>query len=333
MSKICIVTDAWHPQINGVVTTLSNIKIECEKRGHDVHIFSPNECPVKMPLPSYSEINLGFIRPKRVKEYLKEHKFDHIHISTPEGPIGTIFRKVLNKLDLNYTTAYHTKFPEFVNAKYPFVPISLGARYMKSINRKSSGILVPTPSVFEELEIKGYDKVKLWTRGVDRSLFFPIERQENKTPIALCVSRVSVEKNLEKFFKLDIPYKKIMVGGGPELEQYKKKYKDVEFTGPKRGRELASYYQNADVFVFPSLTDTFGVVMIEALACGLPVAAYDVTGPKDVVINGTNGYIGDNLKDNVLKCVNVKIETILESSQKYQWSVATDQFLETLVKA
>ena len=170
MSKICIVSDAWHPQINGVVTTLQNIKIECEKRGHDVHIFSPNDCPVKMPLPGYSEITLGFIRPKRVKEYLKEHKFDHIHISTPEGPVGTVFRKVLNKLDLNYTTAYHTKFPEFVNAKYPFVPISLGARYMKSINRKSSGILVPTPSVFEELEMKGYDKVKLWTRGVDLSL-------------------------------------------------------------------------------------------------------------------------------------------------------------------
>lgn len=331
--NILIVTDAWTPQINGVVTTLTNVVKKCKGLGHTVTVFSANNCKRRVPVFFYPEIVLGIPSKQEISKTLAT-QYDHIHISTPEGPCGIGFRKFLDKTDKNYSTAYHTKFPEYVNDKFPFVPVWLGKYYMKKIHKNSKCVLVPTMSVYKELQKQKFENIKLWSRGIDAEIFKPKRKHTGyceTEKLAVCVSRVSSEKNLEDFFKLDIDCKKIMVGGGPQLEYYKKKYPRVQFVGMKRGAELADFYQKADVFVFPSRTDTFGVVMIEALACGTPVAAYDVTGPKDIIANGLNGYIGDDLKANVEKCLKLNRRKVYESSKIHSWDTATKQFLNSLV--
>jgi len=329
--KILLITDAWRPQVNGVVTTLTNVVDRIRQEGHEVTVFSPDQCPIRFPLPGYSEIVLGIPRPTQVAHHLDLLKPDHVHISTPEGPLGQIFRIALNRRQMNYTTAYHTKFPEFVNAKFNWVPVSVGHKFMKSINSRSKKILVPTQSMVNELEALGYENVKLWSRGYDTGLFKP-DHEVNSEKIFVCVSRVSVEKNLEDFFRLDLPGRKIMVGDGPQRKKYENKYRDVQFVGSKSGTELARYYQKADVFVFPSRTDTYGVVMLESIACGTPVAAYDVTGPRDVITNGLNGYLGEDLEKIALSCLDLNRQVVHESSKIHTWEKATQQFMETLVE-
>ena len=330
--KILLITDAWTPQINGVVTTLTNIVARLEKQGHTVNVFSPDKCPVRFPLPGYSEIVLGLPRPTQVAHHIDLFRPDHVHISTPEGPLGQIFRMALDRRGINYTTAYHTKFPEFVNAKFNWVPVSVGHRFMKRINRRSKSILVPTQSMVDELHSQGYGNTKLWSRGYDTDLFRP-DHEPRPEKTFVCVSRVSVEKNLEDFFRLELPGRKVMVGDGPQRKAYEKRYPDVEFVGAKSGKELARFYQKADVFVFPSRTDTFGVVMLESIACGTPVAAYDVTGPRDVIKNGVNGYLGDDLKKSALLCLDLNRQTVHDSSKIHTWEKATKDFFETLVEA
>lgn len=327
--KILIVSDAWEPQVSGVVTTLNNTIRELEKMGHEVRVFSPQDCRFRFPLPFYSEIKLGFPLGKKIHEVIG-WKPDHIHISTPEGPIGTRFRRRLNHLGIEYTTAYHTKYPEFIRAKLP-IPLWLSHKYMRYVNKRATAIMVPTESMIEELTELGYKNVKLWSRGYDESIFEP-DFESNRYPIFVCVSRVSVEKSLEDFFELNLPGQKIMVGDGPDRKMYEKKYPDVQFVGYKKGKELAHYYQDADVFVFPSRKDTFGVVMIESLACGTPIAAYDVTGPKDIVENGVNGYLGEDLHANAMKCLDLNREKVYETSRKYSWEEATQHFLNNLEK-
>jgi len=329
--KILLITDAWRPQVNGVVTTLTNVVDRLRQAGHQVNVFSPDKCPIRFPLPGYSEIVLGIPRPTQVAHHLDLLKPDNVHISTPEGPLGQIFRIALDRRRMNYTTAYHTKFPEFVNAKFNWVPVSVGHKFMKRINSRSKKILVPTKSMVDELEALGYENVKLWSRGYDTRLFKP-DHEVNSEKIFVCVSRVSVEKNLEDFFRLDLPGRKIMVGNGPQRKKYENKYRDVQFVGSKSGTELARYYQKADVFVFPSRTDTYGVVMLESIACGTPVAAYDVTGPRDVITNGRNGYLGEDLKKNALSCLDLNRQVVHESSKIHTWEKATQQFMETLVE-
>ena len=332
MPKILIISDAWLPQINGVVTTLTNVKKELEKSGYEVEVFSPEDCRIKFPLPFYPEITLGIPSKKKIKKRLDCEPPDFIHISTPEGPIGSRFRHILDKRKWNYTTGYHTKFPEFVKSIIPILPISWGHKFMKFVNRKSKKIMVPTPSMIQELTSMGYLNVVLWGRGYNSNRFYP-KHTPNKTPIFLCVSRVSVEKNLESFFKLNLPGKKIMVGDGPAKKQYEKKYSDtVEFVGMKKGKELTKYYQLADVFVFPSKKDTFGVVMVESLACGTPVAAYKVTGPKDVVKNGINGWIGNDLNQNAIRCLEINRNDVYETSKQYTWKKSSQDFFQNLVK-
>ena len=329
--KILLITDAWKPQVNGVVTTLTNVVDRLRQAGHQVNVFSPDKCPIRFPLPGYSEIVLGLPRPTQVAHHLDLLKPDHVHISTPEGPLGQIFRIALDRRRMNYTTAYHTKFPEFVNAKFNWVPVSVGQKFMKRINSRSKKILVPTQSMVNELEAQGYENVKLWSRGYDTDLFRP-DYESRPDKIFVCVSRVSVEKNLEDFFRLDLPGRKIMVGDGPQRKKYENKYRDVQFVGSKSGTELARYYQKADVFVFPSRTDTYGVVMLESIACGTPVAAYDVTGPRDVINNGHNGYLGEDLEKNALSCLHLNRQVVHESSKIHTWEKATQQFMETLVE-
>ena len=332
--RILIVSDAWKPQVNGVVTTLTNVSEKLREMGHDVRVVSPEDCSFRFRVPFYPEILLGLPKKRVMENLLHEFQPNYIHISTPEGPLGRCWRKLCKKYALRYTTAYHTKFPEFVKSITKVIPVSLGDMFMKHVNKHSTYIMVPTRSMIDELREKGYENVKLWGRGYDEEIFGPVKRvpQQNDPPRLLCVSRISAEKNLEDFFELDVRGDKIMVGDGPERKKYEKRYPDVTFVGFKEGLELASYYQNADVFVFPSKKDTFGVVMIESLACGTPIAGYNVTGPKDIVINSYNGFIGNDLKTNVIKCLDIDRDTVYRSSSKYSWTGSANQFLDNLVR-
>jgi len=333
MSRILLITDAWPPQVNGVVTTLVNLTDQLRGSGHEVRVVSPEDCRMRFALPSYPEIRLGLPAWGQARGIIQEFRPDHVHVSTPEAPLGSVFRSQLDRLRMRYTTAYHTKFPEFIQAKFPWFPLRWSRSYMRHINRRSEKILVPTPSVSQHLEAQGFEpaRIAIWTRGIRREIFKPwIGRPSNETPTYLCVSRVSAEKNLTEFFDMPVQGRKIMVGDGPQLQAYRRQYPKVEFAGTQQGEALARYYQSADVFVFPSRTDTFGIVMIEAMACGTPVAAYDEEGPRDIVVNGENGYRGEDLAKSAQQCLALDRGMVAQSSQIYSWEKTAEQFLANL---
>lgn len=336
MKKILIVTDAWTPQINGVVTTLKNVISILEKNGHDVHIISHQSKGFKtFKAPSYPEIDFVWNLWK-IKSMMDEINPEYIHIST-EGPLGiaaTIYCK-LKKIP--FTTSYHTKTPEYLKSVWK-IPLMIGYSFMRWLHNDSKMILVTTESMQKELEkYKFNSKMKVWSRGVNLDLFKPVfvEKSSSKKIKLLYVGRVSVEKNLEAFFQCYIPFdhKKIVVGDGPMLETYQNKYPEINFLGAKTSNDLVKAYNNADVFVFPSKWDTFGIVMIEANACGIPIAAYPVTGPKDFIIDGLNGFMSDNLSIAITKALKLdktKIRTYIEDF--YSWQNCADIFENTLVK-
>ena len=335
MKKILLISDAWHPQVNGVVTTLTNLTYHIKKNGHKVYVFHPLRCRVNFPMPFYNEIRIGLITPARAKCLLKTISWDHIHIATAEGVLGATFARACRSLDLSFSTSCHTKFPEFVNAKFPLFSVNFGWRIMRHLYRDSTNILTTTPSMKQELIDKGFQQnIHTWTRGVDRKIFSSKRVSKiGSLPILLNIGRVSAEKNLEEFFNLDIgtEVRKICVGDGPFLQKYKQAFPQVEFVGMKKGKELASYYQMADVFVFPSKTDTFGVVMLESMACGTPIAAYPVTGPIDVVENNVNGYLSNDLKQATIKCLEIDHELVSQSSLKWTWEACYEQFMDILL--
>jgi glycosyltransferase involved in cell wall biosynthesis len=334
MAKILLATDAWSPQINGVVTTLSNLVDQAKKHGDTIHVFHPGRCLIRVPLWFYPEIKIGIPNPFLIRKLLKKQKWDHIHIATPEGTIGMSFIRMCRKLNIPFSTSCHTKFPEFITSKWPFIPVSLGWKWMLKLYEGSSIILTTTSSMVEELKEKGFkQEIVSWTRGVDRSIFYP-EQQTHRSNILLCVSRVSIEKGLDDFCKLNVPNtQKVLVGDGPYLEELKQKYPDVLYVGKKTGKDLANYYRKAAVFVFPSKVDTFGVVNIEALACGIPVAAYPVTGPKDIIENGITGYLSENLEEAIHKCFDLDRYVVYNYSLKWSWESCYVQFKNILLKA
>lgn len=328
--KILLVTDAWEPQTNGVVTTLKNLCRELESDDHELTVIHPGQFP-GFPMPGYKEIKIAFPSKRKVKRILTKD-WDAIHIATPEGPVSGAFIDGCRTLNLNFTASLHTKIPEFVNSRLPFISVDLGWRIMKRRFSDAKHILVPTSSIASELVYREFHQnISVWTRGVDRTVFFPDEKI-SREKILLCVSRVSPEKNLEDFFNLESPgMKKILVGDGPYLNIYKQRYKNVHFVGKKTGIELSDYYRRASVFVFPSRTDTFGVVMIEAMACGTPVAAYPVTGPIDVIHPGVTGFTESLLKTAVDRCLTLDRKTVAHNSLKWSWETAKQQFLLTLI--
>lgn len=333
--NILIASDAWKPQVNGVVTTLVNLKKELETRGHNVIVFSHNFCTRKFKIPFYSEVELGIPQEHVVRQFVCNWA-DAVHISTPEGTVGRFVLKFCNKRKISYTTGYHTKWPEFIKSKFPWMSRRLVYAYMRNLHKNSKAVLVPTATVYSELKIKYFKNIKIWTRGVDRDLFNVNHRCRLHCgrPLLLCVSRISKEKNLDDFCKLSWPgrHTKMLVGDGPYLPELKQKYgDDVIFTGVLHGEELAHAYACADVFVFPSKSDTFGVVMLEAASSGTPVAAYPVTGPIDVVEQGATGYLDENLSVAIEKCLDLERTHVEKHSQKWSWSECADQFLETLV--
>ena len=327
--KILIVTDNLPDQINGVVTTYKNIEACAVLDDYTVVYLDPRRFRY-VDCPGYNEVKIALAW--NVGKILKEINPTHIHIAT-EGWLGLRVRQYCDKHGIRYNTAYHTKFPEGL-AKLFGIPESITWKFVRWFHKHSGKVLTTTETMVKDLQKHGFGgEVIPWTRGVDREIFTPELRDEwhGQEPILLCVSRVSKEKNLEQFFEMEYPgATKIMVGDGPMLETYKKQYPDVTFTGFKTGKALAEYYANADVFVFPSRWETFGIVMIEAMACGTPVAAFPCDGPKDVIDDGVTGYMDENLSDAVFMCLKLDREKVLQGSQRWSWNNAWKIFKENL---
>jgi glycosyltransferase involved in cell wall biosynthesis len=332
MSKtILIVTDNLPNQINGVVTTYKNIEACAIRDNYRVVYLDPGRFRY-VDCPGYNEVKIAF--PWKMGQIFEEINPDHIHIAT-EGPVGLCARQYLDKRGYRYNTAYHTKFPEGIRKLFG-VPEAITWPLVRWFHKHSGKVLTTTTTMVNELKEQGFGtEVIPWTRGVDRTIFKPEHRAETVSKYILCVSRVSKEKNLEAFFELDYPgYLKVMVGDGPMLETYKKKYLDVHFTGYKTGIDLARYYANAEVFEFPSQWETFVIVMIEAMACGTPVAAYSVTGPKDVIEEGLTGYMSSldqGLVISVDKCLQLDRKKVVEGSKRWSWENAWQIFKNNLV--
>ena len=330
--RILIATDAWKPQVNGVVNTYLNLEREAAGAGFTLSFLTPQEFRT-VPLPGYGEIRLALIRPSGAAKRVKLESPDWIHIAT-EGPIGLAMRSYCLSAGRKFTTSYHTRFPEYVAARLP-VPLSWGYRFERKFHNAGAGIMAAARSLCEELRGHGMKNVHLWSRGVDLDLFRPrqVDRLGLPRPVFLYAGRVAVEKNLDAFLKLDLPGSKAVVGGGPQLEELRRRYPNVTFTGPKFGQDLAEHYASADVFVFPSLTDTFGNVLLEALACGVPVAAFNVTGPKDVIAHGGVGVLGDDLKTSALAALEMNRAVCRDYAEQFSWAACASRFREIVEEA
>jgi glycosyltransferase involved in cell wall biosynthesis len=327
--RILFITDAWHPQINGVVRTLSTTGRELEKMGHTVSFVGPDRFKT-MPLPGYSEISIAVNPRRKLEQLIEEFAPQAIHIAT-EGPLGWAGRAICRRKGYAFTTSYHTSFPEYLAERGP-VPRSLSYAVLRHFHRASSAVMVATPSVSRILEERGFTNLKRWTRGVDTDLFRPRSKEflDAPRPISICVGRVAVEKNIEAFLSLNIPGTKYVVGGGPMLATLQRRYPDVRFVGPRDGEELAAYFAAADVFVFPSRTDTFGLVMLEALASGVPVAAFPVQGPLDVIGGNDIGVLDEDLGRAVDKALAIDPALCRDFALKHSWQAAASQFLSNV---
>lgn len=323
--KILVVTDAWEPQVNGVVRTLKSTRRELQALGHEVDVLTPLEFRT-LPCPTYPDIRLSLFPRAKVRARIRAFAPDAIHIAT-EGPLGMAARAQALRDGLPFTTAYHTRFPEYVRARFGF-PLSWTYRFLRWFHGPARAIMAPTPVVVRDLEHWGFRNVVLWTRGVDLDVFAlrRDDRLRSEPPIFLYVGRVAVEKNVEAFLKLDLPGSKWVVGDGPALAGIRAKYPQANYLGVLDQRELARVYASADVFVFPSKTDTFGLVLLEAMACGLPVAAYPVTGPLDVVGGTGGGVLDEDLGAACLAALKIDRADARKVAERYSWRAATLQF-------
>ncbi|TAK99675.1 MAG: glycosyltransferase family 1 protein, partial [Rhodospirillaceae bacterium] len=324
--RILIVTDAWHPQINGVVRTLTTLQAHLNAAGHEAIAITPDMFRT-IPCPTYPEIRLALFPARRMAKVIESFRPCVVHIAT-EGPIGVAARGYCVKRDVPFTTAFHTKFPEYVQARFK-VPVAWTYRLVRWFHAPSRSIMVATPTVEAELTRWGFTNIKRWSRGVDTRLFRPRDKSflDLPRPISLYVGRVAVEKNIEAFLKLDIPGSKVVVGDGPQLNVMQRRYPNVVFVGSKTGEDLAAHYAAADVFVFPSLTDTFGLVLLEALASGVPVAAYPVAGPLDVIGNAPVGCLDADLATAVRRALSADPAACRAHAETYSWDASVRQFV------
>lgn len=329
--RILIVSDAWEPQVNGVVRTLQATIAELRKAGHEVAVVSPDLCR-SIPCPSYPEIRLALAGWRKVGRHIRAFAPQAIHIST-EGPLGLAARRWCLKNGFPFTTAYHTRFPEYVAARLPLSPAFVW-RFIRWFHRPARHIMVATRSLARELADQGLGQTMMWERGVDHDLFRPDRAAHSAyaslpRPIQLYVGRVAVEKNIGAFLDCHRPGTKVIVGDGPALAALKAQHPGALFLGKLGGVTLAAAYAGADVFVFPSRTDTFGLVVIEALSCGTPVAAFPVPGPGDIIRDGA-GALDDDLGraiDTALACDRVDAATL---GARYSWTSCTAQFVKAL---
>lgn len=343
--RIAICTDAWHPQVNGVVRTLAATVERLTARGHEVELITPSQFRT-LPLPGYSEIRLAMAPRFGTRRTLDAFGPDVVHIAT-EGPIGWSARSWCKAAGVPFTTAFHTRFPEYAAVRTGLKPEHFWP-VMRRFHAPSRAVLVSTPTMANELARQGISQTRLWTRGIDRDLFRPghaalPELSALPGPVMLNVGRVAVEKNLTAFLDAEVEGTKVVVGDGPDLARLKARYPHVHFTGALHGQDLARAYCSADVFVFPSLTDTFGLVMIEAMACGVPVAAYPVPGPIDVIGASGHGPDGDlpmkigaldeDLSVAIRKALACDRLGVAVHGASFNWDRATDQFLAAVGEA
>lgn len=327
--KIVIVTDAWYPQVNGVVRTYERTREQLEKLGHQVEFITPLEFRT-VPLPTYPDIRLSLFPGRKLRRRLEELKPDAVHIAT-EGSLGLAARRWCVKRGFPYTTSFHTQFPEYVWLRTR-IPLKWSYAAMRWFHGRAAAVMVATPTLHRRLSEHGFRNLVYWSRGVNTELFKPHDKDllRERRPIFLYIGRVAVEKNIEAFLKLDLPGTRMVVGGGPDLKMLKEKYPEAVFTGYLENGELAKHIAAADVFVFPSRTDTFGLVLIEALACGVPVAAFPVQGPIDIIENGVTGFLDEDLAQAALAALALNPEVCRQTALKYTWEACTRQFLANL---
>ena len=343
--KLLIISDAWHPQVNGVVRTYEHLGGKLQEMGHEVRVIGPADFPFAVAMPGYPEIKLAVFPYRALRKMIEEFAPDWLHIAT-EGPLGWAARKYCLKHDRDFTTSYHTHFPDYVAKRLArFLPFLYGffhemaKRHVRRFHAPARAMMIATQSLEDELKAWGFKpKMKRLTRGADLSLFTTGEKtlfHDLPRPVAIYVGRVAIEKNLEDFLGMEWEGSKVVVGEGPSMAELTHKYPDAIFTGKKLGTELAAHYRSADVFVFPSRTDTFGMVLIEALACGIPVAGYNVTGPRDIITEDFLGAIHDAdlswAAKKALKHGNAE-KRAAYVREHYTWEAAAAQFERALIK-
>ena len=323
--RILIVSDAWAPQVNGVVTSLAALVRELRGQGHQVKLLSPADFR-SLPCPTYPEIPLVWDL-WRVGAAIRDYRPDCVHIAT-EGPLGWAARRWLGKRGLAFSTAIHTRFPEYVSTRWPWIAPRWGYAFLRAFHRPSQAVLVTTERLREEFASWDFTRLQLWRKGVDTALFRPDgQRLRPARPVFLYVGRIAAEKNLPAFLDLDLPGEKWVVGDGPQREALQRQYPQVRFLGYRHGQALAETYQDAAVLVFPSRTDTYGLVMLEALACGTPVAAYPVAGPLDVLLPGQSGVMDEDLRAACLSALELDRERCAELAAAQSWRASALEFL------
>lgn len=325
--RVLIATDAWHPQVNGVVRTLTSLAACAGGLGIDLAFLTPEGFP-SIPLPSYPGLRVAIPNRRRIAHLIRQAEPDVIHIAT-EGPIGHAARAWALRNGLPLTTSYMTRFPEYIGARFP-IPGAWTYAYLRRFHTAAAVTMVSTPSLAAELGGRGFKNLGLWTRGVDTELFNPAHARDLGLvrPIFLSAGRVAVEKNLPAFLSLDLPGSKVIVGDGPQEGELRRRFPDAHWLGRLDGQALAGAIAAADVFVFPSRTDTFGVVQLEALACGVPVAAYPVTGPKDVIGDSPVGVTHEDLRVACLEALLLSREACRDFALARSWERSACQFIE-----
>ena len=328
--RIIVVTDAWHPQQNGVVRVLETLAARLTSRGHDCQFITPHGMTT-IGCPTYPEIPLAVFPGPTVSRRLAEAGADAIHIAT-EGPIGWAARNWCQRRRHPFTTAYHTKFPEYFSLRTR-LPLSLPYSMMRRFHAPSSAVLVPSEGIFEELRGWRFANLRQWSHGVDTDVFTPGPKtafDHLPRPVFLYTGRVTIEKNLSAFLDLDLPGSKVVMGGGPQREELIARYPAAHFIIANGDEELARYYRAADTFVFPSLTDTFGLVMLEALASGVPVAAFPVAGPQAVIGDSGAGILAADLREAALAALSISPAVCRARAFEFPWDIVVDQFLDNL---
>ena len=330
--RILLATDAFYPQVNGVSKSLQEVREALQEMEHAVEVVAPVRT---VPNPFYPPVPLPVPSPTRVASLFEEFEPEHIHIAT-EGPIGILTRSYCVDNKLAFTTSFHTLWPEYIK-QFMMIPTSITWNSLKWFHSAASCTMTRSRSMMDQLIERGFENVAEWNGSVDTSLFYPREKKlhDIKRPLYIYVGRVSVEKNLEAFLDLELGEgTKMIVGDGPYLQTLQTKYPDVIFLGEKKGEELAQAFSEGDVFVFPSLTDTFGRVVVEALACGVPVAAFPVTGPKDIISSPKYGALNEDLATAVKEALKTgNREASAEYAKKFSTENVSQQFLNNLVPA
>jgi glycosyltransferase involved in cell wall biosynthesis len=327
--RILVATDAWHPQVNGVVRTLTSLARSAAVLGVEIEFLTPDGFP-SVGVPTYAGLRVALPNRREITRRIEAVSPDAIHIAT-EGPIGWAVRAYCRRRKLAFTTSYTTRFPEYIAVR-SIIPAGLSYAVLRHFHGAAAMTMIATPSLRQELSARGFRKLGTWTRGVDTDLFKPGDPVELDLPrpIFMTVGRVAVEKNLEAFLALNLPGSKVVIGEGPQKTALEHRYPKVRFLGEKTGHDLTAHIAAADVFVFPSRTDTFGVVQLEALACGTPVAAFPVTGPLDVIADHPVGVLDTDLRSACIRALSISRETCRTFALERSWENSARQFIVNL---